>query len=219
MIALTFSWLFGAFGVRDTPEGPSRSRRSPAQDFGDTGPDEAIVVRLRAGDLAEFERIYLGHHRRLLRIAYEFLHGFDDAEDVVQAVFLRLWNNREGLRIAGPLSSYLYGAIRNESLRVLKHSRVVAQSALDIGSAETVPGMGTSIASPDVALERHDINARVDRALETLPERRRLALTLRWGEDMSYRDIGATLGVTEQAAQMLVTRAKRDLQTALGDLS
>jgi DNA-directed RNA polymerase specialized sigma24 family protein len=42
-----------------------------------------------------------------------------------------------------------------------------------------------------------------------------MALTLRWGEELSYRDIGALLGVSEQAAQMLVARAKRDLQAVL----
>jgi len=214
---MTLPWQCGDF----SDEHSGHARYGPAKRAPDpvvaplAGADATIVARLREGDPATFETLYRQSHKRLWRIALAFVHRQDDAEEIVQNVFVRLWETRTSLRISAGVESYLYGAVRNESLRFLRHARVVDRAARTF-AGDLTPVTSAPDARADRQVEQTEADERLRRAMATLPERRRIALTLRWGEELSYRDIGALLGVSEQAAQMLVARAKRDLQAILG---
>lgn len=165
-----------------------------------------------------FRNLYVAHYERLWRIAFAFLHSRDEADDAVQSMFVRIWTGRKTLstQVRGELRSYLNGAIRNECLRILKHKRVVDKTIP--GLASEAVGYFQQISTPDVSLEQDETQVRIDAAIAALPERRRIAVTLRWSENLSYREIGELLEISEEAAQMLVTRAKQDLQKALSGL-
>ena len=115
---------------------------------GTRGLDHEIVLaaRIRAGDEEAFETVFRSHAMRLVDFACAFLGSRDDAEDVVQAIFTRLWLTRARLDPRAPLAAHLMLATRNEVRDRIKHNRVVArwqagvlQHASAFGSAVT-PG-------------------------------------------------------------------------------
>ena len=201
------------------------SRSSPT-----APPDDAeIVARIRAGDETACESLYLAYHDPLWRFAYGYMRSRDDAEELVQDVFLALWRDRARWTVQTCVRAWLYAAVRNHALNHLRHERVVAR--LNVAAAERANDQGaTGVASagrgavamgapaPDAqaSVEGQELDDAVVRALAALPERRRLAMTLRWKHDLSPREIARVLNTTPESVRVLLTRARHELAELLG---
>jgi RNA polymerase sigma-70 factor (ECF subfamily) len=122
----------------------------------------------------------------------------------------------------------LYGAVRHLALNHLRHERVVARTIGGGQGQARLPDMpprgveqvqATTIGAPPVdqhaAVEAGELDDAVVRALAELPERRRIAMTLRWKQDMSPLEIARVLGTTPEAVRVLLTRARADLAALL----
>lgn len=172
------------------------------------------VAAIRNGDEAAFEALYLAHHAALWRFAYAQVRSAAVAEELVQEVFLALWRDRAGWEVATSVRAWLYGAVRNQALKHLRHERVVARLADRVpgggaGRAEAAPGD----AHADV--EARELDQAIARALAALPERRRLAMTLRWTHDLGAPEIARVLETTPEAVRVLLTRARQELGALL----
>lgn len=173
-------------------------------------PDEepTLVARIRAGDEAAFQSLYLTHHDGLWRFAYTYVRSRDVAEELVQEVFLSLWNARASWEVTTRARAWLFAAVRHLALKHLRHERVVARAPAE-------GPMGAPPAGQHEVVEAHELDEAVARAIAELPERRRIAMTLRWKEDMSALEIATVLGTTPEAVRVLLTRARADLSALL----
>jgi RNA polymerase sigma-70 factor (ECF subfamily) len=156
-----------------------------------------LVVRVRAGDETACEALYLAHHDALWRFAYAQVRSAAVAEELVQEVFLALWCDRASWEVGTSVRAWLYGAVRAQALDHLRHERVVTPLA---------------DARAQLAARAPDAD---DDALATLPERRRLAMALRWTHDLSAPEIARVLGTTPEAVRVLLTRARQELAALL----
>lgn len=191
-------------------------------------PDRALVARVRAGDEAACEALYLAYHGPLWRFAYGYVRSAAVAEELVQEVFLALWRNREDWDVAGSVRAWLYAAVRNQALNHLRHERMVARVAARHGAAEPgaaahaadedarSPAMADPPPDPQALAEAHDLEAAVARAIAALPERRRVVMTLRWRHDLAPQEIAGVLGTTPEVVRVLLSRARRELAALLG---
>jgi RNA polymerase sigma-70 factor (ECF subfamily) len=184
-----------------------------------------LVVRIRGGDEGAFESLYLAHHNELWRFAYSYVRSRDVAEELVQDVFLAVWGTRATWEVNTRVRAWLYASVRHLALNHLRHERVVART-IGVGvGAEGHSGVGeqSGVAQLDVmtmgeppldqqlSLEAEEFAKAVGRAIADLPERRRIAMTLRWKHDMSSLEIARVLGTTPEAVRTLLTRARADL--------
>jgi RNA polymerase sigma-70 factor (ECF subfamily) len=194
-----------------------------------------LVPRIRRGDEVAFESLYLAHHDELWRFAYACVHSRDVAEELVQDVFLAVWGTRATWEVNTRVRAWLYASVRHLALNYLRHERVVtrttgANSRASGGSAwesgSQVPAaigqisgsagvdamtMGTPPMDQQLALEAEEIDQAVVHAIAELPERRRIAMMLRWKHDMSSLEIARVLGTTPEAVRTLLSRARSDL--------
>ena len=187
-------------------------------------PSEAeLVARLRAGDEAACEALFMAHHEGLWRFAFGYVRSREVAEEIVQEVFLQLWRDRARCDVRASMRALLYAAVRNHALNHLRHERVVARIA-DRMSANAVaePGapvaaMGAPAADAQVVLEDRELDEVVTRAIAALPERRRVAMSLRWAHGLSAPEIARVVGTTPEAVRVLLTRARQELASLLAD--
>lgn len=221
--ALTF--LFGS----QAGDGESRSRRRGKGREGAAGLEPvrpAMVVdprleRIRCGDQTVLAELYDAHFRDLAELAFRFVGEKGVAQDVVHDVFLRVWSMRATLDVHTRLEAYLFGAVANRARNVVAQRRrdhtVLGLSSDDRETAmvESVPSRA---ASPYDDLETGDVRAAVMSAVAALPERQRLALTLRLTKDMTYDEIGVVLGITKASVAELVRKAQAHLRLALKTL-
>ncbi|HET7456884.1 MAG TPA: sigma-70 family RNA polymerase sigma factor [Gemmatimonadaceae bacterium] len=182
---------------------------------------------MRAGDEAACESLYLAYHEPLWRFAYGYVRSREVAEELVQEVFLALWRGRSEYDVRSCLRAWLYASIRNLALNHLRHERVVSRLAerttadhrtSDAWSAVRVSGeqaavvaMGAPAPDAQATAEAEELEAAVSAALAALPERRRIAMTLRWKHDLSAAEIARVLGTSPESVRVLLSRARQEL--------
>jgi RNA polymerase sigma-70 factor (ECF subfamily) len=171
--------------------------------------DEAeLVARAGAGDSAAFRILTERHLSGLLAVARRMLRNNAEAEDAAQETFLRLWRSGATLDI-GPagVRPWLRRVVSNLCL-----DHVRSQGRVSV--VEELPEVAEP-AQQLSALESRDTQLRVDAALKLLPERQRLALTLFHFEGMSQIEVGQVMGISDEAVESLLGRARRQLKAEL----
>jgi len=176
-----------------------------------------VIPRIRAGDVAAFEALYLVLFPPLYEYAYRFVRSRDSAEDVVQEVFRRVWERRAECPPSDEVRAYLFAAVRNRIRKQWHHERVVEASAAQF-SDDRMPGMGQQGEDPEQYIVSSELREVLDRALAELPESRREILLMRWQLGMSYPEIAHALGISVAAAQSQVSRFQRALRPLLRPL-
>jgi RNA polymerase sigma-70 factor, ECF subfamily len=172
--------------------------------------ETALLARVAAGEEQAFRRLVDRHLPTVLSIARRMLRDDAEAEDVAQEALLRLWRNAAGLEL-GP------NGVRPWLRRVVSNlciDRVRARRNTTVTDA--VPEESEPAGQVRHLAER-ELGNRVDVALKALPERQRLALTLFHYEGMSQIEVGAVLGISDEAVESLLARARRTLKAALKD--
>jgi RNA polymerase sigma-70 factor (ECF subfamily) len=189
--------------ARKTEPGPAA--RPGSEEIED---ETALLARVAAGEAQAFRGLVDRHLPTVLAIGRRMLKDDAEAEDVAQETLLRLWRNAAGLEL-GP------GGVRPWLRRVASNlciDRVRARRNTTV--ADTVPEEIEPAGQVRHLAER-ELTARVDGALKALPERQRLALTLFHYEGMSQIEVGAAMGISDEAVESLLARARRRLKTLL----
>src|SRR5687768_16743833 len=88
---------------------------------------DQLITTLQAGDITAFEMLFKTYYQPLCNYAYSFVQDRDEAEEIVQATFMSVWEKREALSIHTGVKPYLYAMVRNASLNVLKHEKIKQQ--------------------------------------------------------------------------------------------
>ena len=171
----------------------------------------AAVSQATLGERTGLERIFLEHQGRVFRAAFRITGNAQDAEDVLQNVFLRLARQgEEGLDV-GTLPSYLYRAALNSALDLLRGRRDRASVPLE--EAESAPG--GALQAPDQAQEAGEIRVRLRQALAALPPRAAEMFVLRYFEGQANRDIARMLDVSRVSVAVTLHRTRLHLQDQL----
>src|SRR6266566_3615107 len=172
-----------------------------------------FAVRIRKGDQDAFAELFLEHYTSLCEFVNSYTHAPDVAEEVVQTVFLRVWQARESWDPKRGARAYLFAACRNYALDLLRHEQIVTRSA----EIATDLGLGqSSIPKPaDTELEATELGNRLHAVVAELPERRRLVVVLRWRHQLTNPEIAQILGISVKGVEVQFSRALADLRRRL----
>ncbi|HWV81882.1 MAG TPA: sigma-70 family RNA polymerase sigma factor [Hyphomicrobiaceae bacterium] len=193
--------------VHDSGPGPGNR---PGTEAGTAAEEAAVLARIRAGDSAAFRQVIDRHMPSLLAVARRMLKADGDAEDIVQEALVRVWHHAGTLELGpGGLRPWLRRVVTNLCLDHLRRHRLTS----------VVAEVPETPEAPDQArgLEEADLAKRVGAALAALPERQRVALTLFHYEGLSQIEVGDMLGISDEAVESLLARARRSLKAALKD--
>lgn len=180
------------------------------------------MLRVRDGDDEAFARLVRNYQDRLVSIFANMLGEQDQAEDLAQEVFLRIYRARHGYEPTARFSTWVFRIAHNlasNSRRSRGRRREVAFHASNSDSQPLRPAEQLvpekSALMPTRQLDRTELQERVREAILTLNERQRMAILLHKFEEMSYADIGEALDMTPQAVKSLLSRARENLRAAL----
>ena len=187
--------------------------------------DETALIRAaQAGDRAAFEQLVRTYDQSVLRLAMNLLRSPEDARDVYQETFLRVYRNLNNFRFDCSFHTWIYRIATNLCLDQLRKRKVRKEESAVLTTAEGTVDRFESVAEqradldPQKQLLSGQIRRRVKAALAELSPRERTVFELRHYEGLRLRNIGEVLGTTEEAAKNCLFRATQKMRSALGDL-
>lgn len=175
--------------------------------------DNELVKDLKRGDVIAFEKLFFKYGSKLLYFAKGYLESEEDAKGMVQDVFLKIWENRENLKEDQSFSAYLFtitynfirmyyrGKYREE--RKIKEYHYATQDVIEIESE----------------IELDNLSEIIDKAIEQLPERRKLIFRLSRKEGLSNNQIAHKLSISKKTVENQITQAIKFLREQIQDKS
>ena len=186
--------------------------------------DEAALIRAaQTGDSAAFEQLVRAYDQSVLRLALNLLRSAEDANDIYQETFLRVFRNLHSFRFDCSFHTWLYRIVTNLCLDHLRKRKVRREEPTVISTTEgpldrmdTVPE-DRAHGDPQRSLLGKELKGRLDKVLRELTPRERMVFEMRHYQGMRLRAIGDVLGTSEEAAKNCLFRATQKLRAALGD--
>jgi RNA polymerase sigma-70 factor (ECF subfamily) len=188
------------------PPTPSALRRIQSDD---------PVARIRDGDAAAFEELFLEHYEGMCAFVHSLVHSREAAEELVQDIFLRLWENRDRWHVTDGVRAYLYGAARNQAMNHLKHLRIESRWRTETQRIPLSDRPPTLDSSADARASMSDVAIAVQRAIDALPERCRLVFILHRQRHLSYREIATALAISPKTVEVQIGRALKAIRLAV----
>ncbi|MEP6690466.1 MAG: RNA polymerase sigma-70 factor [Gemmatimonadaceae bacterium] len=163
-------------------------------------------------DAAAFEALFREHHTPLCAFVYGYVRSRAVAEEIVQDLFFALWGERERLAPRTTLRAYLYAGARNRALHALRHERVAERWRGDAERGATPTGSAGPAKAADEQMVRDESERALGAAIAALPERTRLAATLRWTRGLSYAECAEAMEISVKGVEGLLASAMRKLR-------
>ena len=153
-----------------------------------------------------FKQLLLPLYPRLQRVALRLLDNAEDAEDMVQEVYMKLWSKRDALPDVKDVEAYCVTLTKNMCIDRLR----IAEAEKE--DMDEVPIMLAETDDVEAQVERHDAVEQVKQIIGTLPEHQQQVITLRDMEDCSFEEIAEQTGLTAVNIRMLLSRARRTIR-------
>jgi RNA polymerase sigma-70 factor (ECF subfamily) len=187
-------------------------------------PDETALIRAaQEGDQEAFEQLVRAYDQSVLRLAMNLLRSPEDARDVYQEAFLRVYRNLRAFRFDCSFHTWLYRIVTNLCLDALRKRKVRKEEPAVLatwdGPLDRMDATQEQRADgdPQRRLLSGEVRMRVKEALAQFTPRERTVFELRHYQGLRLRRIGEILGTTEEAAKNCLFRATQKMRAALGD--
>lgn len=185
-------------------------------------PDVQLMLRAKEGDDSAFTDLVRIYQDRLTNIFFHLVNGQEAAEDLAQEVFLRVYRARRGYQPTARFSTWIF-RIANNLASNARRSKGRRNEVNLVGSESGPLGvrpheqivLEKSGLMPSRQLDKQELQAIVQKAVDQLSDRQRMAVLLNKYEDMSYEDISEAMELTPKAVKSLLSRARENLRLAL----
>jgi RNA polymerase sigma-70 factor (ECF subfamily) len=186
-------------------------------------PDIRLMLRVREDDPSAFKELVDLYQHRLVGILHHILNSTEEAEDLAQEVFLRVYRNRKKYTPKAKFATWLFTIANNLALNALRNRQRRPSVPLDVsesgplGSRPEEQLVQNRDPSPSQFVNHRELAERIRAALDTLNERQKMAVVLNKFEDMGYAEIAEVMGLTDKAVKSLLSRARCKLRELLQD--
>jgi RNA polymerase sigma-70 factor (ECF subfamily) len=172
--------------------------------------DDKLVALLKQGNEQALKEIFTRYNKLLYSYAYKKLEDQEEAKDLVQDLFIRLWSNRESFLLKTSLPSYLFRAVRNRALDIFAHKKIKSDYVASFQAFIDLPQSTT-----DYLVREKDISALIDREIQSLPPKMREIFILSRKENYSHKEIAKKIGISEETVTKQIKRALKILRLRL----
>ena len=182
--------------------------------------DFEIIKKITEGDRNQYRILVERYQQMIFRTCMGFLHNRDDADDLVQDIFIQAYQALPEFRQQSSFSTWLYKIAVNASLnKVRKNSKSFLARYLDrFSGSDNGDNPMANVAdndNPEDILIRNEHRAWVEKALDSLPPNQRIAIVLSKYDDLPQKEIAEIMDTTEGAVEALIQRAKANLRRIL----
>lgn len=173
--------------------------------------DEQLIHEILSGDTSSFKTLMEKYQLQVFRTVIGFVHSKEDAEDITQDIFVKVYQSLTSFKGESEFSTWLYRITVNMSINFVNRNR---KNRL-LQSLEDVFYKPSNEKTPLEQLEESERDQRIRKAIDSLPEKQRMAFILSKYEELSQKTIASVMNTSEGAVEQLLQRAKNNLQKKL----
>ena len=204
----------------------SEGGAAAAQSIAKTADEQALIRAAQGGDRAAFEELVHRYDRDVLRVALNLLHRPEDARDIYQEAFLKVYKNLHRFRFECSFYTWIYRIVTNVCLdHIRRRNSRPEDQAPELAHDEAAPSdffervaEDRLLGNPERSLMGKEIGWRIQGALQTLSPRERMVFEMKHYQGLKLKTIGEMLGTTEETVKNSLFRATRKLRTRLEGL-
>jgi RNA polymerase sigma-70 factor (ECF subfamily) len=175
--------------------------------------DLDLMTLVSSDDRQAFEEIYRRYKRPLYAQAYRMLESDDEAKDVLQEVFLSLWNKRHEIVLKTGLSPYLMQSVKYRILNIISNKKTENKYLESLAHSLEV-----SANSTEILLRSREIQAALEQEIALLPLKMRAVFELSTQGGLSYQEIGEQLGISDKTVKKQVHKARSILKSKMSEI-
>jgi len=175
--------------------------------------DEQLVDAFRNGDEKAFAKIMFRYKHRLIRLAWSVVHNEDDAMDIVQESFIKVYRKLHSFQGTSKLYTWLYRIVMNHSIDYVRKRPAAVIIPVDEMLRE--PASKDKSMRPDINLLNKELNKKIFEAVDELPEKQKKTVVLREVEDLSYNEIAEVMGCSVGTVMSRLYYAREKLRDIL----
>lgn len=174
--------------------------------------DSEIIQRLKVDDKKALTALYNNYWKVLYISSYNLLKDKEVCEEIIQDVFIDLWNKRKDLEIKVSLQSYLYACVRYKVFAEFRTNKMMRFELFEDLNERL------QYTTPETKMMHEELKSYVKLVVESLPEKCKRVYKLSRHEQLSHKEIAEQLGITVKTVENHITNALRVLRTSLGQV-
>lgn len=161
--------------------------------------------------IKSFEKLFKEYFIPLSNFANTYLHDLEASKEIVQEVFVNIWNKRNEMLEDQKLKSYLYTSVRNRSFNYIRDHKKFQSNVLDVELADHESPLNMD------NLEVEELQLKIEDALSTLPDKCREVFSLSRFENLKYTEIAERMGISVKTVEAQMSKALKILKIELKD--
>jgi RNA polymerase sigma-70 factor (ECF subfamily) len=174
--------------------------------------DLELFERIKKGDEAAFETLFRAYFKPLCHFAYKIVKDVIISEEIVQDLFFNFWEKRKKLELYTSLKSYLFKSVHNNSLKYLRHQKIVIDYEAKVKNYQPQP-----FELQENYAEIGEMICIINQTLDEVPERTREIFLLNRDEGLKYQEIAEKLNISVKTVEAHITSLLKLLRVNLKD--
>ncbi len=172
--------------------------------------EKVLISKLKVGDHSAFSSIFTAYYQDLVMFATRFTHGLNDAEEIVQDTFLRLWEEHESVKINISLKSYLLKIVQNKCIDWYRHNKIIRTY-----NNYVIEGAPQFTYDTDRYILYSELQEQIEAALDKLPEEISEVFRMNRNKGLKYHEIADILDVSIRTIEVRIGKALHMLHNHL----
>jgi RNA polymerase sigma-70 factor (family 1) len=174
--------------------------------------EKLLLGKLKDDDQSAFTILFTKYYSDLVRFSYRYTRNLNASEEIVQEVFLKLWENRPSLDVHTSLRSFLIKAVQNRSIDSLRHINITHKYASDVLENATISGNET-----ENYILYSELVTNFNQAMDKIPAAYAEVFRMSRIETLNYQEIAEKLGVSVRTVEVRISKALSLLREELKD--
>jgi RNA polymerase sigma-19 factor, ECF subfamily len=175
--------------------------------------DEKLMLEIKAGNMLAFDALYKNYSKRLFNFAYSILKSQEESENIVQDVFLKLWESRAKVEKNSSVKSYLFSIAYNSTISILR------KKIKNNEFIEYLKSLQEPYEEPALIYEYKELTEKLHSIVHQLPLRQKEIYILHKEEGLTYQDIAEKLNISINTVENHMSRALKTVRLKLGNYS